>query len=492
VTYGYDSADRLLSITQGSTVVGFGYDNLDRRTALTLPGSLSVDYGYDDASQLLSLTYKRAGATIGDLAYSYDASGRRATTAGSYARLTLPAAVTSALYNANNQLTKWGNKNISYDLNANMLGDGTNTYAWNARDQLSAVTKNGQTLPSFSYDAFGRRQKKTLGTTVTSYLYDGANTVQELTGAAPSANLLTGLGVDELFQRSEGATARTFLSDALGSTVALADSAGAVQTSYTYAPYGETTVTGTASNNKSQYTGRENDSDGLYFYRARYYHPVFSRFVSEDPIGFASGSWNVYSYANSSPTNLSDPSGLIVPWLAACAFGAVSGIAIDLVVNSLAGRKNTVSGALVSAAVGCVTSVGLGFALQAVRRSAQVLAKFPAFSQTTASAVFRGGAMRGRTIGQVAEGLRSGAIGPSQLPVDVVGRGGQFLALNNRSVLALRRAGVDLENWVVNDLTGNAAAEAKLTARLLSNGLSNSGTDVIRITGAGKWASSLR
>ena len=144
-----------------------------------------------------------------------------------------------------------------------MSGDGTNTYSWNARDQLSAVTKTGVTLPSFTYDAFGRRQKKTLGATVTSYLYDGANTVQELTAASPSANMLTGLGMDELFQRVDGATTRTALSDALGGTLALADSSGVVQTSYTYAPYGETTFTGTASNNTSQYTGRENDSDAL-------------------------------------------------------------------------------------------------------------------------------------------------------------------------------------------------------------------------------------
>jgi RHS repeat-associated protein len=89
--------------------------------------------------------------------------------------------------------------------------------------------------------------------------------------------------VDEIFQRAEGSTTREFLSDALGSTVALADSPGVVQTSYTYAPYGDTTASGATSNNTSDFTGRENDADGLYYYRARYYHPVFSRFVSEDP-----------------------------------------------------------------------------------------------------------------------------------------------------------------------------------------------------------------
>ena len=367
VVYGYDDADRLMSVTQGTTVVGFGYDNADRRTSLSLPGNLSLDYGYDDASQLLSITYKHSGSTIGDLAYSYDLAGRRATTSGSYARLNLPAAVTSATYNVNNQLTKWGSTNITYDLNGNMNGDGTNTYSWNARNQLSAVTKSGQTLPSFTYDAFGRRQKKTLGATVTSYLYDGGNTVQELTGGSPTANVLTGPGLDEIFQRSEGATTRTFLADALGSVVALADTAGVVQTSYTYAPYGETTVSGAASNNKNQYTGRENDSDGLYFYRARYFQPVFGRFVSEDPLGFGGGDSDLYAYTGGRPTYLTDPSGLILPLLGTCAAGAAFSIATDFVRFLQAGARKEDAPShgelLGSAAGGCVAGLaGLGAA----------------------------------------------------------------------------------------------------------------------------------
>jgi len=156
---------------------------------------------------------------------------------------------------------------------------------------------------------------------------------RELTGASPSANLRTGLGADELFQRTEGATTRTFLADALGSTIALADNAGTVQTSYTYAPYGETTVTGTASNNTSQYSGRENDADGLYFYRARYYHPVLSRFVSEDPIGFGGGDPNLYAYTAGSPTNFTDPSGQCLPF-------AIFGAALDIGAFVLSGRKS--------------------------------------------------------------------------------------------------------------------------------------------------------
>ena len=153
------------------------------------------------------------------------------------------------------------------------------------------------------------------GTNATSYEFnsdrsaDGINPVQELTGSTPKANLLTGLGVDETFSRTDASGPRHLLTDALGSTLALTDGTGAVQTRYSYEPYGKTTVSGTASSNSFEDTGRENDNTGLYFYRARYYNPGLQRFVSEDPIGLAGGP-NVYGYVGGNPISRIDPSGL--------------------------------------------------------------------------------------------------------------------------------------------------------------------------------------
>ena len=180
----------------------------------------------------------------------------------------------------------------------------------------------------------------------------------------PTANLLTG-GTDQTFSRTDAAGTRTFLTDALGSTVALVDGTGAITTSYTYEPYGKTTVTGTASTNAQQFTGRENDGP-LYFYRARYLHPTFGRFISEDPAGFAAGDPNLYAYVGGSPTNATDPSGMIAPIIAACAAGAAFSVAFDLVGNFLGGRKNDLGDLLGSAATGCVAGLagfGLGRAL---------------------------------------------------------------------------------------------------------------------------------
>jgi RHS repeat-associated protein len=90
--------------------------------------------------------------------------------------------------------------------------------------------------------------------------------------------------------------------------LALADGSGTVQTAYAYEPFGNPTISG-SSNTPYQYTGRENDADGLDYYRARFYSPSLGRFISEDPLGFAAG-MNPYMYASGDPVSRTDAFGL--------------------------------------------------------------------------------------------------------------------------------------------------------------------------------------
>ena len=314
VSYAWDAASRLTSITQGAgataRTVSFAYDAASRTSSSTLANGLVASYGYDAASQLTSITYAKAGATVGTLTYGYDAGGRRTTIGGSLYESFLPTATTAnAVYDANNKLTSWNGVAHTYDNNGSLTADGAKTYVWDARNRLKQIRQGATVLASFEYDAMGRRTRKTVGTAVTQYLYDGANAVQELTVAnTVSANVLGGLAMDQWLLRSEGATTRHFLTDALGSTRALSDDAAAIRTRYQYEPYGESRATGDASTNSNQYTGRESDGTGLYFYRARYYHPGSKRFISEDPIGL-SGGHNLYEYVHGQPTAYKDSEG---------------------------------------------------------------------------------------------------------------------------------------------------------------------------------------
>jgi RHS repeat-associated protein len=135
--------------------------------------------------------------------------------------------------------------------------------------------------------------------------------VQELSGTTPTANLLTGLNLDEVFSRTDAVGARDFLVDVLGSTLALADQVGTLQTQYTYEPFGTAASSGQTSSNSQHFTGREGDAVDLYYYRARYYHPLAQRFAGEDPIAFQGGDINLYGYIGNNPLSGTDPLGLI-------------------------------------------------------------------------------------------------------------------------------------------------------------------------------------
>jgi RHS repeat-associated protein len=355
VGYGYDNADHLTSITHGSASVGFGYDPAARRTSLTLPNGIVVEYAYDPVSRLTGLTYKFGPATLGTLAYAHDAAGERTQVGGTWARTGVPQPVATVSYNANNQQLVFGGATMTFDLNGNLAtrtdSSGTTTYTWNARNQLTALS--GPSLAAtFGYDGLGRRRTKSINGARTDFLYDDLNPVQEgVLPGTPSANLLTGLGIDEYLTRTDAAGALHVLPDTLGSTLALADALGAVSTEYTYEPFGVTTANGASSVNSFQFTGREADGTGLYYYRARYYDPMRARFGSEDPLRLDSGDPNFYAYVGNSPVTFTDP-------LGEASNGNILGIQPDAVpvATRLAGA---VAGGI-AAVVGCEMFPGLG------------------------------------------------------------------------------------------------------------------------------------
>jgi RHS repeat-associated protein len=315
VTYLWDNANRLQTITrqqQPPLVASYEYDAANRRTQLILPNGVAIDYGYDAASRLTSLTYSGLQGGPQTLTYAYDPAGNRVRTGGSWARTLLPAAVSGGTYDAANRQLTLGAKSMTYDLNGNLQtlteSGQTTTYTWDARDRLVALSGPGLTA-SFAYDAEDRRTQKTITGFSTTFQYDDADVVKEV-AAGQTANYLRGLGMDEHLARIEDSGTTCYAGDALGSTVALTDGSAGVSTEYTYEPFGRAFASGAVSGNAFQFTGRENDATGLYYYRARYFAPGASRFVREDPIGQAGGVPNLYDYVSNSPTNFVDPEGL--------------------------------------------------------------------------------------------------------------------------------------------------------------------------------------
>jgi RHS repeat-associated protein len=360
VNYVYDNANRLTSLTQGTESVSFSYDNANRRASLTLPNGIVASYGYNAANQLTGITYSTpANSTVGNLGYSYDATGHRIAATGSFASNLLPTATTAnGTFDLGNRQLSFNSQSLTYDADGNLTNDGVNTYVWNARNQLAQIKQGGTATASFSYDSAGRRIAKTIGGVTTDYLYDGLNPVQETQGSVINP-ILTGLGIDERFARNEGSTRAYYLTDALGSTVALTNASASIIQQYQYDPYGNVSATATTTN-PYLYTGRESDGTGLYYYRARYYSSQMGRFISEDPMGFWGGQNNFYAYVAGDPTNYRDPTGLL--WcLSEAAINGWAGAASGALAGAAALSEFGPAGMIVGGVLGAISNGMFGY-----------------------------------------------------------------------------------------------------------------------------------
>ncbi len=113
-----------------------------------------------------------------------------------------------------------------------------------------------------------------------------------------------------------------YLSDALGSTMALTDASKGVVNTYEYDVFGAVSASSGSLANFFEFAGEQvDDSTDLQYLRARYYDPAVGRFVSQDPVlgtPGVPGTLNRYPYVLNGPVNYLDPSGLCIPGVVSC------------------------------------------------------------------------------------------------------------------------------------------------------------------------------
>ncbi|MEU1133460.1 RHS repeat-associated core domain-containing protein, partial [Streptomyces sp. NPDC005900] len=366
-TVDIDNSGRPKKITaksaKGSTLVDLAYtygygtdattDGDKIRTRTDAVAGTKTNYTYDGAGRF-SYAAENKGTTLNaSWQYCYDLAGNltsQGTDKG------CPRGTTYTINDAQQITEKDGSAtNWSYDLEGNETAgastpEGTRTgEKWSDHSQLTSLTVAGKTYAG-QYGSTDQSERIKLGDT---YFHNGP-----LGLSATSTG-----GVDTGFNREPGGTLTSmtrdgktyfYLTDALGSVVAVADEAGTKVDTYSYSPRGVARSTSEKVTQPYRFTAGYQDPTGLYHFRARYYDPNVGRFNSPDPSGQEE---NPYLYAEGDPVNRIDPEGLksIGDYGKTCAQGAVQGV----VVGAYTGVSETGVGALGAAASGCATNVGI-------------------------------------------------------------------------------------------------------------------------------------
>ncbi len=137
VTYAYDDARRLLSVTDSSArETSYGYDDNGRLLTVALPNGTSASYAYDDAGRITSVTHALGQTPFATVAHTYDDRGNRLT----------------------------------------RTVDGvTESYTYDALARITEAAYPGARTVGYTYDATGNRTQMTEGLGTTSYTYDVAD-----------------------------------------------------------------------------------------------------------------------------------------------------------------------------------------------------------------------------------------------------------------------------------------------------------------------------
>lgn len=354
-TYSYDTASQLTDLVnyKADNIVNskfeYTYDDLGRRTSFTTVEGKTA-YGYDASSQLISVKLPNQRV----IEYSYDAAGNRILVADSG---------TTTVYQTNNlnQYENVGDATYKYDFDGSLISKTqsgkTTSFIYDVENRLvRAVTPDG--IWNYEYDAFGNRIASSKDGLRTEYLLDPiglVNVIGEYRDGQLAANYTHGLGLASRVDTSN--TASYYDSDAIGSIIGLTDTGSNYLNRYNYLPFGEDLTKTEAIANPFEYVGQwgvMDEGNGLDFMRARFYDSGTGRFNSQDPIGLAGGSSNLYSYVSNQPSTFIDPEGTVItlPFiLAGSAIGAIANTGAYFIGEGIFGDGNITWGGVAGAAL---------------------------------------------------------------------------------------------------------------------------------------------
>lgn len=282
-------------------------------TAYAQTAQFISTFSYDSLGRIITANF----SDNNNYSYAYDAAHNRV-------QQTINNLPTAYTYNADNELTKFSDKNLSYSSSGSLTSktttDSTQTYSYDQEERVTSITPSSGSTLKYGYDGLGNRLYKTVGTTTTRFVNDIYGSLPNVIAETNSLNSIQKYylyGEDMISQGGSSSNSRQyFLPDAQGNVRFVTDSNGNKIRSVNYDPFGNVRSENGTSDTNYRFSREQSDPEsGMYFLRARYYDPQTGRFITKDPLKgdlADTQSQNPYTYSYNNPLNLSDPSGKVV------------------------------------------------------------------------------------------------------------------------------------------------------------------------------------